>query len=47
MEHFSHKDGCGVMCIEALEEELALATNKWLQVISNIMLYKIIIPIRN
>ena len=40
MEHFGHKDGYGVMCIEALEVELDFGTNKWLQVISNIMLYK-------
>ena len=49
-EHFSHKDGCGVHgCtrIEAIKEELAWGTDKQLQVISNIMLFKTVIPLRN
>ena len=39
MECFSYKDGCGIReytHIETLKEELAWATDKWLQVISNI-----------
>ena len=43
-ESFSCKSGCGVHgCtrIETFKEELAWATDKQLQVISNIMLFKI------
>ena len=44
MEHFSFKGGCGICgCtrIKAFKEELAWATDKWLQVSSNIMLFVI------
>ena len=42
----------GVACVDIhiskhLKEELAWATDKWLWVISNIMLFKIVIPLRN
>ena len=42
----------GVACVgihvsRRLKEELASATDKWLQVISNIMLFKTVIPLRN
>ena len=42
MECFSYKGWCGMMHIEA---ELALATYKQLGVISNIMLFKAVIPV--
>ena len=49
MVRFSCKSGCG-MCgrihIEQLKEELAWATDKWLMVISNIMLFKTVIQLR-
>ena len=32
---------------KSLKEELAWATDKWLQVISNIMLVKTVMPLRN
>ena len=35
------------MCIDVLKEELAWATDKLLRVISNIMLFKTVIPLRN
>ena len=47
MEHFSNNNGCGVMCTRHLKEELAWAIDKQLQVISNIMLFKTVIPLRN
>ena len=50
MVRFSYKGGCGVRGfthIEAIKEELAWATDKRLQVISNIMLFKTVIPLRN
>ena len=50
MECFSYKGGCGVcerMCIKALKEEMAWAIDKWLRVISNTALFKIVIPLRN
>ena len=43
MEHFSYKGGCGICGrsrIEAFKEELAWAINKWLQVVSNAVLFK-------
>ena len=49
MEHFSYKSGCGMcgcMNIET-QQELAWTTDKWLRVISNVMLFKITIPLRN
>ena len=50
-EHFSCKGGCG-MCrhihiSRQLKEELTWATDKQLKVISNIMLFKRLIPLRN
>ena len=35
----------GVHVSRPLKEELAWATDKWLQVISNIMLFKTVIPL--
>ena len=49
-KRFSYKGGCGGRGrsrIEALKEELAWATYRRLRVISNIMLFKTIIPLRN
>ena len=46
-ERFSYKGWCDMTHIEAFKEELALATNKWLQVISNIMLLKTVMSERN
>ena len=37
----------GVLASRRLKEELTWATDKWLQVISNIMLFKTVIPLRN
>ena len=48
--HFSYKGGCGVHgCtrIKEIKEEMAWATDKRLQVISNIMLFKTVIPLGN
>ena len=50
MKRFSYKCGCGVReCthIEEFKEELAWATDKWLQVVSNKMLFKTVIPLRS
>ena len=47
---FSYKGGCsmhGHNVLRSLKEELAWATDKWLQVISNIILFKTVIPLRN
>ena len=49
---FSYKGGCGVRgrtvhVSRCLKEELAWATYKRFQVISNIMLFKTVIPLRN
>ena len=45
---FSYKGVCvGVHVSRRLKEELAWATDKWLQVISNTMLFKTVIPLRN
>ena len=47
-KRFSYKGGCGVRGhTRILKEELAWATYKWLRVISNIMLFKTVIPLRN
>ena len=50
MVSFSYKNGHGVhgchTYIEALKRRTALATGKWLQVISN-MLFKTVILLRN
>ena len=49
-ERFSYKGGCGVHGLHVLSRlkgELAWATDKRLQVISNIMLFKTVIPLRN
>ena len=37
----------GVHVLRHLKEELAWATDKWFQVISNIMLFKTVVPLRN
>ena len=49
-KRFSYKGGCGARGrtrIEAFKKELAWATYKRLRVISNIMLFKTVIPLRN
>ena len=49
MERFSYKGGSGVrrhIHIKAFKKEEAWAVNKWLWVISNIMLFKTVIPLR-
>ena len=43
MEHFSYKDGCGVCEHTHIEGLKRRAIDKWLQVISNKMLFKTII----
>ena len=43
MEHFSYQGGCGRhrLCVSShLKEDLTWAIDKWLQVISTIMLFK-------
>ena len=49
-ERFSYKGGC-VVCgsthIKAFKEELAWATHKWFWLISNIMLFITVVPLRN
>ena len=50
MVRFSYKGGCGVRertLLKSLKEELAWAIDKQLQLISNKMLLKIVIPLRN
>ena len=50
MERFSYKGGCGVhghTISRHLKEELAWATDKWLWIISNIMLFETVVPLRN
>ena len=37
MEYISYSGGCDMTCVKAYKEELAWATDKWLEVISNIM----------
>ena len=47
IERFSYKGGCGVhgrTRIKVIKEELAWATDKRLQVISNVVLFKTVIP---
>ena len=49
-ERLSYKGGCGMHghnILRQLTEELAWATDKQLQVISNIMLFKTVISLRN
>ena len=49
-KRFSYKGGCcvrGRSRTRRLKEELAWATYRRLQVISNIMLFKTVIPLRN
>ena len=50
MEHLSYKDVCDIsgssMHLIHLKE-LAWATDKWLRVISNMMLFKTVISLRN
>ena len=50
MEHFSYKGGCGIhVCnvLRYLKEELAWANDKQLQVISNKMVFKTVMPLRH
>ena len=50
MEHFSIKVGVvyvNVHILKRLKEELTWAIDKWLRVISNKMLCKTVIPLRN
>ena len=50
MERFIYKGGCGVrerMHIETFKKELAWVIDKWLRVISNKMLFKTVVPLRN
>ena len=49
MKCFSHKGGCGVCGCTRIEacKELAWATYERFQVISSIMLFKTVIPLRN
>ena len=50
MERFSYKGGCGLcecLRIEVFKEELAWAIDKRLRVVSNKMLFKTVIPLRN
>ena len=50
MEHFSYEGGCGIhgcACIKAFQTKLARAIDKQLWVISNIMLFETVIPLRN
>ena len=37
----------GVHVLRHLKEELAWATDKWLHIISTIVLFKTVIPVRN
>ena len=46
MEHFSYKGGHGVRVSRLLKEELAKVIDKRLQVISYILLFKTVIPLR-
>ena len=46
-ECFSYKYGCGVMCIKAFTRRVNLVIDKQLQVISNKMLFTMVIPLRN
>ena len=51
MVHFSYKGGYGVrevdICVSRhLKQELAWATDEWLQVIINTMLFKAVMPLR-
>ena len=45
-EHFDYKGGCGICVLRCLKEELAWDTDKLLRVISKIMLFKTVIPVR-
>ena len=50
MVRFSYKGGCGVRGhthIEAIKRRAGLATDKRLRVISNIILVKTVMPLRN
>ena len=47
-EYFSYKGVCGIhgyTVLRQLKEELTRATDKWLQIISNIMLFKTAMPL--
>ena len=50
MECFTYKGGCGMhghTHIKVFERRVAWATDKRLQAISNIMLFKTVMPLRN
>ena len=50
MERFSYKGRCGVRertRTETFKEELAWVIDKWLWAISNKMLFKTVVPLRN
>ena len=49
MERYGYNGGCGVSKhtrIEVFKRKLAWATDKWLRLIINIMLFKTSIPLR-
>ena len=45
MEYFSYKGGHGICISRSLKEELDWAVDKWFQFISNVMLFKTVIPL--
>ena len=47
MEHFCYSGGCDVTHVKVYKEELAWDTNKWLEVIVNVMLFKTVLALRN
>ena len=47
MERFSYKDGCGVREHMHIERRLKEELTKQLRVISNKMLFKTVVPLRN
>ena len=49
-ECFCYKGGSGMQGVHVsrlLKEELAWATDKWLQLISNMMLFKTVVPLKS
>ena len=46
-EHCCHEGGYGMCVSRNLKEELAWAKDKLFRIISNIMLFKTVIPLRN
>ena len=47
MEHFCYRGRCGISESKSSKEELAWVTDKWFQFLSNVMLLKTVIPLRN